>query len=457
MLAFAQQQSNRPAENAVDRDFQSAVAAYNSGDLSSAGALLEKLDIQAPNTFEIHELLGLVYGAESKDSKAAEQLQMAVRLQPKNAAARTNLATALMRLGQPEQGKAEYQEALKLDPRNYSANHDLAGIYLQANNVTDALPLLEEAQRVRPEAYDNGYDLSLAYLLSNRLTESRELVENLLKHKNSGEFHNLLGRIDERQGKFVSAADEFELAARMDPSEDNLFVWASELLLHRTYLPAIEVFTEGTNRYPKSARLFIGLGMAYYSSGKYQEAVKALLAASDQDPHDARCYLFLSKAYLSSPTQAEDVIQRFRRFAELEPANALAQYYYAVSVWKGRRQEDQEVQYYMVESLLRKSIALDAKFADAHLQLGILYTDQREFEKALPEYQRAVELSPDLPDAHYRLGRYYAHAGEKEKSQNELEIFRRLQNEHHAEEDKAKADVKQFIVSSASVPARQDR
>jgi len=53
--------------------------------------------------------------------------------------------------------------------------------------------------------------------------------------------------------------------------------------------------------------------------GKYDEAVKALLAAADLDPADARCYLFLSKAYDSSPGQAGEVIQRFQRYAELKP------------------------------------------------------------------------------------------------------------------------------------------
>ena len=120
----------------------------------------------------------------------------------------------------------------------------------------------------------------------------------------------------------------------MDPSEENLFDWASELLLHRTYEPAIEVFQQGIARYPSSPRLLTGLGMALYSRGKYDEAVKALIAAADLNPSDPRCYLFLSKAYDSSPSQAEDAVERFRRYAELQPANALAQYYYAMSLWE---------------------------------------------------------------------------------------------------------------------------
>ena len=122
-----------------------------------------------------------------------------------------------------------------------------------------------------------------------------------------------MGQIEEKDGKFVAAANEFEIAAHMDPSEENLFAWGSEMLLHRTYEPAIAIFQEGAKRYPNSPRILIGLGLSLYSRGKYDEAVKALLAAADLTPADPRCFLFLSKAYNSSPLQADGVTERFRR------------------------------------------------------------------------------------------------------------------------------------------------
>ena len=76
----------------LDRQFQAAVAQYNAGQFAEAAAQLEKLLPQAPQSFEVHELLGLVYAAESEDSKALEHLDIAVRLKPDSAAARTNLA-----------------------------------------------------------------------------------------------------------------------------------------------------------------------------------------------------------------------------------------------------------------------------------------------------------------------------------------------------------------------------
>src|SRR5260370_16298157 len=112
--------------------------------------------------------------------------------------------------------------------------------------------------------------------------------------------------------------------------------------------------------------------MALYSRRNYEESIKSLLGAADLDPADPRCYLFLSKSYLSFPNQADDVIQRFRRYSQLKPDNALAQYYYAVSLWKGKRLEQSSVDFRTVQSLLQNSIALTRTLPDAHFTTRIL-------------------------------------------------------------------------------------
>jgi tetratricopeptide (TPR) repeat protein len=450
--AFTTQNSTAQASHSqnLDRQFQSAVAQYHLGKFSEAAAQLKELLPSVPKSFEVHELLGLTYAAQSQNDKALEQFEIAVRLKPDSAAARTNLAKGLSNSGKLEPAEIQFRKALALEPRNFDANHNLADFYLQSNKIADALPLLEQAQRINPSSYNNGYDLALADFLTGRLGEARQHIQSLVQQKNTGELHNLLGQIEETDGKFVQAANEFETAAQIDPSEDNLFTWGSELLLHRTYEPAIAVFQHAAQHYPNSPRLLIGLGMALYAQSRYEESIKSLLAAADLDPTDSRCYLFLSKSYLSSPNQADDVIQRFQRYSELQPGSALAQYYYAVSLWKGKRLEESSVNFRTVESLLQRSIALDGKLADAHLQLGILYADQHEFAKSFPEYQRALELNPNLPDAHYRLGQYYVHAGQKDHAQQEFAVYQQLEAQRMAVVDKERAEVQQFVYSARS-------
>jgi len=437
----------------LDREFQAAVAQYDSGHYAEAAARLESLLPDVPNSFEVHELLGLVYSAQSQDAKANEHLAKAVRLKPDSAPARTNLAANLTRLGKLDLAGEQFKKAAELEPQNFDANHNLGEFYVRSGKIAQAAPFLQQAQRIDPSSYDNGYDLSLAYLLTGRLADARQLLHDLLKQKNTAELHDLLAEVEEKDGQFVMAANEFETAAHMDPSESNLFDWGSELLLHRTLDPAIEVFQHAAERYPDSSRLAIGLGMALYSRGNYDEAVKSLLKAADLNPSDPRCYPFLSRAYDSSPSQADEVIQRFRRFAELQPRNPRALYYYAMSLWKGKRAQDPSLDLRQIESLLKQSIALDPALADAHLQLGNLYSDQTKYAESIPEYRRAIELNSDLADAHYRLGQAYVRAGEKDRAQEELQVYQRLRAEHLADLDKQRAEVRQFVYSAKDAPS----
>ena len=431
----------------LDQQYQSAVADFEAGRFVQAVSRLEKLIPFAPKSFEIRELLGMAYASVPEGEKAIEQLKIAVQINPDSGEARTNLGATLLRFGKPELAGEQFRKARELQPANYDANHNLGEFYVQSGKVADALPLLKEAYRLNPDAYDNAYDLAMAEFMTGKLDDARASIHALLQKKNSGELHNLLGQIDEKDGKFVDAANDYEAAAHLDPSDDNMFAWGSEMLLHRTYEPAIAIFQKASEMYPKSPRILIGLGLALYSRGIYDKAVQALIAASDLSPKDSRCYLFLSKAYNSSPLQADEVVDRFKRYADLRPDDALAQYYYAVSLWKGKRVETSNENVALIESLLKRSIALDDSLADAHVQLGNLYADQHEYAKSIPQYERALELNPNLPDAHYRLGTDLVHTGEKEKAEKEFAVYQRLRAEHLAEVQKEHEEVRQFVYS----------
>jgi len=431
----------------LDREFQAAVRLYEAGKYPEAAVALEKLLKQAPGSFEVQELLGIVYASESQFEKANAHLEAAVHLEPTSATARTNLGTNLVRLGKTELAEQQFQKAIALAPEDYEANHNLGELYARLNRLSLAIPYLEHAEQIDPSSYDNGYDLALAYLLSGRLGDARHTIESLLSRKNTAELRNLLGQVEEKDGNFVAAANEFEAAAHMEPSEGNIFDWGSELLLHRTLEPAIQVFEQGAKLYPDSPRMAIGLGMALYSLGRYDDAVKSLLRAADLNPSDPRGYPFLSRASDSSPSQSEEVIERFRRFAEIAPKNANAVYYYAMSLWKSKRAQDPNQDLTQIETLLKKSIALDASLAEAHLQLANLYSDQKKYSEAVPEYLKARALNPDLADVHYRLAQAYVRLGEKDKAQEEFKVYQELRAQHLSDLERQRAEIRQFVYS----------
>ncbi len=331
--------------------------------------------------------------------------------------------------GSPDAAKVEreLQEALRDHPHSFEANHQLGEFYLSVDDLKTGIPYLENAQRLKPEDDVNGYDLAVAYLEAKSPGPARSLLQDMLRSKDTAERHNLLGEVDEALGDPISAIKEYQLAAHMDPDEKNLFDWGNELLLHDDIQPAMEVFKRGVTLYPHSSRMYIGLGIASYSRNLYDDAIEALCHASDLNPSDPRPYLFLGKMYNVSAGKADEVAKRMKRFTETNPGNALAYYYCALSSWKGTRGGGQQgVDLAEVETLLRKSISLDPRLADAHLQLGVLLQDLHRDQEAIPEFKAAVQFKPDDPDAHYRLAQAYLRTGDKERGQEEFQLYDKL-------------------------------
>jgi len=447
VLPIAASQADTSGSPAPERKLQSALSHFNSGQYAAAQQELESLVKTLPASFEVQELLGLVYSAEGQDEKATTPFEQAVRLRPKSGEARINLGTNLARRGKMALAENEFKEGLALEPGSFDANRNLGSFYLRGGRIAAAIPYLEKAREVNPASYDNGYDLALADEELGRLPEARHEIQELVKQKDTAELHNLLAGVEEKAGNYVPAANEYEKAAHLDPSEPNLFDWGGELITHQTPDPATEVFSEGLKRYPNSSRLAIGLGLALYLRGRYAEAVQALLKGISLDPSDARAYYFLSKAYEQAPALADQVVESFRRYAELRPRDALAAYYYAISLWKGRRSETSPAHLDRVESQLKKAIALDPSLPDAHLQLANLYSQRRQYAEAVPEYQQALKLSPNIPDAHFRLGQAYVHLGKQELAQNEFQLHKQLYEQHLAEEDKQRSEIFKFVYS----------
>ncbi len=331
-------------------------------------------------------------------------------------------------------------------PDSFEANYQLGEFYFHSGKLQAGIPYMEKARSLNPSSYVAGYDLALAYFETQKYEKARGLLQAMLRETNSAELHSLLADVDESAGDYLAAATEYQNAAQMDPSEEHIFDWGTELLVHQTFDPAIKVFTRGVGLFPRSVKLNVGLGIALYLGGNYPKAVQVLCSATDLQPSLPWPYLFLGRSYNNvSGSNAAEVRKRLKRFAQLQPRNPQALYYYAMSVWERGRESQANVQ--QVESLLKRALALDDKFADAHLQLGILYADLHRYPEAIREFQRVIVLRPALTTAHYHLAEAYIRIGEKSRAQRELQTFQHFRTEDQEETQKERNDIKQFVVS----------
>jgi tetratricopeptide (TPR) repeat protein len=192
--------------------------------------------------------------------------------------------------------------------------------------------------------------------------------------------------------------------------------------------------------------------------------------ASDLAPNNPTPYLFLGRMQSVQTTTSKDSVERLRRFAHLQPDNALANYYYAVSLWKesvsAADSEHDTERLKLVESLLQKAVHLDPKLAAAYLQLGILYSQRADFSRAISAYRSAIavgseEVGPEevkpqfaspqlderLDEAHYRLAQAYLRTGDKASAQEELQLHAEISKKIKEDTARERREIQEFVIS----------
>ena len=280
---------------------------------------------------------------------------------------------------------------------------------------------------------------------SQDLLRARDQLRKTLASADRADLRRQLGDIDEQMNDSLAAVHDYERATQLDPSEQNYFAWATELLLHRAIQPAAEIFKKGAAAYPHSERMLAGLGAALYASGLYAQAAERLCAASDVNPADVTPYLFLGKMVQASSQPLPCTEEKLTRFLDEHPENAFASYYLAVALWKRVGTADSHVPA-RVEGLLRASLKINPKLAEAYLQLGTVYGAMGNMRSAVTAYENARDADPELAEAHFRLGQAYKKLNEPEKAHQEFAAYEKIQNTKAAAIEQQRREIQQFVV-----------
>jgi tetratricopeptide (TPR) repeat protein len=262
-----------------------------------------------------------------------------------------------------------------------------------------------------------------------------------------------LAELEEREGRPVEAEKDYQRAAELAPSEVHFFNWGAELLLHRAFAPAIEVFRGGCTRYPQSVRMLLGLGASYYAEGAREEAAQSFLQAIDLDAMDPQPYVFLGRLLATENASPTTWTSRMKQFAALQPQSAMAHYLYGLALAKQAGGENNRAS---AESQFRKAIELDPHFGNAYLQIGILRSERKDFAGAVDGLQKAIAYTPVPDEAHYRLAEVYRRMGDAERARQETALYKQISEQKAQEEERERHEIQQFVytLKDSTTPAQ---
>jgi Flp pilus assembly protein TadD len=348
------------------RSMVKAVAALREGRPAEARALLEA-SAAVPGSSEAHRVLGMIYWADSQDDKSIEQLEIAIRENPRDERARLVLARVLTSAGRDSDARRVLQETIQDLPDSALAHWWLGSNLERLNQFSDA----------RRE-----FELATAGAVAGQ-----------------SQLHASIGRLAAEAADFSGASEAFARAVREHPNDSTLRMYLASALLQQDR--AGESFAELVAALlidPSDSGAHAGIGQIYLNAGRYDEAVLALrrAVALSADHTEARYALATALMRLGN---TEEAAREFERVEQAQRQTLAAR---------------------------RREMTLDVMKEEAALR-----TAEGNYDRAIEQLEAAAKLqSRDSaartdPEIYRRLAELYAKVGRVEDAARATSMYTR--------------------------------
>ncbi len=285
----------------------------------------------------------------------------------------------------------------------------------------------------RPELYDLDKD---PHELVNVIQQYPGDVEEL-ESRLSDLTSTAAGRSEEIQSKTISAETERQLRSLgyVSAGSHRRLVLSGQGTDPKDRIHILQLLDEATSRQkktppaqrirlleqalkedPTNSTLYLVLGTGYDMNRREEEAL-ALYRSGIERQVGGTSKMYARIARICGRQGLVDAaIQAFELSLESDPTSIETQEELAVAyVLRGRMAE--------AERVLKGILVLNEANAKAHNSLGWIALKKRETPLAREHFEKALQLDPDLIDAYINLGMLYKETGDLERARHSFETF----------------------------------
>jgi tetratricopeptide (TPR) repeat protein len=262
---------------------------------------------------------------------------------------------------------------------------------IKAGKLTEVDPLLATYLKDHPNSWRAHYMLGYVSLRLRKIGESlKELSKSLELNINNADAHKDLGQVLSIIGRYEEAQRELEAARGLEPDSPEIHYDLSRVL-------AVQ------DKFPQARQ---ELETAIRLNPNYKEAYNALgfaLAALGDDAGALASY------------------QRAIQISEKEGVHFDAPYVNLSAYYNHQGKFDLSLAY------ARKALEQNPNSDVAYFQMGRTYRALGDWPRAAEALEHAVAIKPFSSQYHYILGLVYRKLGKVKESQEQMEIFERLE------------------------------
>jgi tetratricopeptide (TPR) repeat protein len=375
-----------------------------------------------PNDPEVYEYLSRYFFTIGEHEKAIEQINEAIKLD----SIEPNLfywkARFLVEIDQDDLAEISYTKTIELDSKNSKRFYDRALFYVrQKKDYNKALEDYNESIRLDP--------LNITYLYGRAKFFKDELLNNdkaildfekLLKIDSTNlNAFNGIGLIYKDQGKLDLAITQFTKGIELENTNksgaaycyrNRAEIYAKQNLLDKAladYNKAIELDSNNSQRYYDRALFFKNLKKDYSKALEdYNEAIR--LAPSNLTFLYGRAILYNDHLF-----QKNKAIQDYEKMLKIDSTNinaingiGLIYYGQGTSLW-GATPGSLDLAIIQFTKCIELEKTNKVEVSDCFSNRAMIYVKQNLLDKALADYNKAIELDFNKSQQYYNRGLFF--------------------------------------------------
>ncbi len=214
-------------------------------------------------------------------------------------------------------------------------------------------------------------------------------------------------------------------AGTTNPEAYRLYLEGRQLWYGRTpegIQKSIGLFQQAIAADPNYALAYAGLADTYNIAPSYiplpskqaellaDEAARKALELDDTLPEAHTAHAIA----LANEWKWKEAESEFRRAIELNPNNATARYFYAMTYLAPQNRNDEALEQYRI------ALSLDPLSSIVNTNYALMLMQARRYPESLAQFQKVLARDPNFNPAHYKLGQLYANTGRFADAVNEI-------------------------------------
>jgi tetratricopeptide (TPR) repeat protein len=371
-----------------------------------------------PDLAEVYANLGSLYAQQKKWEQAIEYYQKAVAIKPKFAGAYRHLAKVYQELGNSKKAWEYQYIALSLEPDKAKVQDH----WLLANQ-------LEKQGQLEKAVVHYRYVVKLNPKFAEAYQKLAEILEKLGHWQEATTYYRHLVDLEQQQQQSQSQvvpASEKNISRLPGKNQEQPLLSTNSLVsipspslktIAQTRNEAnsnnsqpgnklenlIERYRQKARENRNSAEIKANLGTLYARNQQWQEAIACYRQAITLNPQFAGAYRNLAKVLEKTGKLTEAAEGWYQAFT-LEPQRATAKEY-----WQLGNLFSQQGNLEKAITCYRQGIDRQPKSWELYHHLGDVLTKQEQWEEAIKAYQHAIAINNDFSWSHNNLGNALLH------------------------------------------------